>query len=92
MATAAKMHVTVFPRRRHCRKPPGSPEVKALFERAARATIGDLSRTSRNKKVGDSVRGSGRGYSIVRSKSKDPAHTGKEIRRIATIRRGATIA
>lgn len=88
MATAAKQHVTIFPRRRHCRKPPGSPEVKAAFSRAARGTLGKLDRAERNLAVAQGVSGSGKGYTILRSKSKDPSKRGQEIRRIATIRRG----
>lgn len=81
MATAARKHVTLFIRSR--RAPgAGNPAVKAAFARAARATIGDLSRASRNEKVAAGVRGSGPGRIIKRSKSK--ASPGKIIAEIPT--------
>jgi len=50
MAVAAGKHVTAFSRSRRA-KGAGSPEMKAAFENAARATAGIFSRTQRNEQV-----------------------------------------
>jgi len=68
MATAAKQHLTIFVRRRHCRKPPGSQQVKTAFASAARQTLGEPSRVKRNAIVSQGVKGSGPG--VIRKKSR----------------------
>jgi len=68
MATAAKQHLTIFVRRRHCRKPPGSPQVKAAFATAASKTLSEPSRAKRNAIVSAGVRGSGPG--VIRKRSR----------------------
>jgi len=68
MAVAAKKHVTLFTRSRTCRKPPGSPQVKAAFAAAAKKTLGMASRIERNAVVSAGVRGTGPG--VIRKKSR----------------------
>ncbi len=81
MATAAKKHVTIFPRRRTA-VGAGDSGVKAAFTAAAHKTVGVLDRAERNKIIADGVRGKGPGVIIKKSKSK--AHPGKIIARIPT--------
>jgi len=81
MATAAKKHVTIFPRRRTAPHA-GHPDVKSAFTAAAHKTVGVLDRAERNKIIADACRGKGPGVMLKKSKSK--AHPGKILARIPT--------
>jgi hypothetical protein len=70
MATIAKKHLTIFTRRRRCRKPPGHPDVKAAFAKAAAATLGEPDRAKRNADVARAVRGSGPGIITKKSRAR----------------------
>jgi len=69
MATAAKMHVTVFSRSR--RAPgAGAPETKAAFTSAAHGTLGVRSRQERNAVIKNAVKGHGPHQRSIKSRSK----------------------
>ena len=81
MATAAKMHVTVYSRSRFA-PGAGAPETKAAFTAAAHKTLGVESRAERNAVIKSGVTGHGPG--IRRKKSRSKAHPGKIIAEIHT--------
>ncbi|MBA7696930.1 hypothetical protein ES703_105586 [subsurface metagenome] len=70
MATIAKKHLTIFTRRRRCRKPPGHPDVKAAFSEAAKKTLGEEDRAKRNAIVKAGVEGKGPGVRIYKSRAR----------------------
>jgi len=76
MATAAKMHLTIFTRRRKCRKAPGHPITKAAFASAAARTLGNPSRSARNAIISAAVKGKGPGKYTRYSKARpgSPLH------------------
>lgn len=69
MATLAKKHMTIFVR---SRRAPGAghPDIIKAFTDAAHKTLGDPDRASRNKDIGDAVRGKGPGVRTVKSRAK----------------------
>lgn len=75
MATMAKKHITFFVR---SRRAPGAghPDVIAAFTKAAKDTLGDPDRASRNADIARAMKGKGPGVRRVRSKAKpgSPLH------------------
>lgn len=70
MAVAAKKHLTVFVRTRHCRTPPGRLEVKNAFKTAARETLGTKDRGDRNVKVQAAIKAAGLKTGVYHRKSR----------------------
>ncbi len=78
MATAAKKHVTIFPR---SRRAPGAghPDVKAAFTVAAHKTLGIESRAERNAIISRDMVGKGPGQEKYVSKARKGSKLYKKV-------------
>lgn len=90
MATAAKKHLTIFSR---SRRAPGAGRtaVKAAFTQAARGTLGNPDRISRNLHVQQAVKAAGLKTGVYHRKSR--ARAGSPLYgRVYTLGQGAMVS